>query len=427
MKLIPISLAAAAFAALPLAMPLSVHADSTITYDNTNFGQDNGDSSYSSSDSSYPFVGQQDFVLNGMIRRVDIDHDRIVVFSDDNRRYNVDDYDADIRLDGADADTTDLHDGMRVRITGRLLGRTFLEADRLRVVNDQAEDADTEENSSQEDDSALPDQEAAPDNTFQNDAASSDLDEQQPSQDLMENAPSQNWPTVPDAPAVSGTPISLDALITQVGSDGRHLTILDNNDHALMVDTLGTDIIVPGVNSEGQFSDLARGMHVKLIGTQAADGSIQADRIRVQPAPAPPVEQTISQISPVVPNVPAGLDLSRYTGILIDASALPEIQRSPSPSLVSEDGTLLYPDRSDVPTPDEVQSESIVRYYRSLADAESGVAGPHPLILRAVAVIGNAHDGLELSPDDTALFQALDARLRYTHTWKVGFLIPEDR
>ena len=36
-------------------------------------------------------------------------------------------------------------------------------------------------------------------------------------------------------------------------------------------------------------------------------------------------------------------------------------------------------------------------------------------------------DGLRLTAEDAALFQALDQRLHFTRTWKVGFLIPEDR
>ena len=73
-----------------------------------------------------------------------------------------------------------------------------------------------------------------------------------------------------------------------------------------------------------------------------------------------------------------------------------------------------------------MQEESIVRYYRTLDAAEDGVAGAHPLVLRAVAVVGS-DDGLQLTAEDAALFQALDQRLHFTRTWKVGFLIPADR
>ena len=89
--------------------------------------------------------------------------------------------------------------------------------------------------------------------------------------------------------------------------------------------------------------------------------------------------------------------------------------------------SLLYPDRSHVPTPDEVQDESIVRYYRTETDARTGVAGDNPLILPAQAVLTPAQDALQLSADDMVLFNALENRLHFSRTWKVGFLIPGDK
>jgi hypothetical protein len=118
-----------------------------------------------------------------------------------------------------------------------------------------------------------------------------------------------------------------------------------------------------------------------------------------------------------------------YTGLLIDARDLPNIMRSPAPTIngPAPDYALLYPDRSHVPTPDEVQDESIVRYYHTLDDAEKGVGGSNPLIVRATAVLGNAHDSLEISSVDAGQLLDLDKKIHFTRTWKVGFLIPSNQ
>ena len=122
-------------------------------------------------------------------------------------------------------------------------------------------------------------------------------------------------------------------------------------------------------------------------------------------------------------------DSAPYTGILLDARHLPEIDRSPAPAVYgpAPDFPLLYPDRAHVPTPDEVQDQSIVRYYHSEEAGKRGVGGENPLILKAEAVVGPAHDALRLSAEDMARFQDLDKKLRFSRTWKVGFLIPENR
>jgi hypothetical protein len=117
---------------------------------------------------------------------------------------------------------------------------------------------------------------------------------------------------------------------------------------------------------------------------------------------------------------------SEFTGILLDARQLPAIDRSPAPAIYGPgpDMPLLYPNRSDVPTPDEVQDESIVRYYHTEAEADAGVGGSHPLILTALAVLGPAHDALQLSADDMVRLQDAEKTLHFVETWKVGFLIP---
>ncbi|MBV9851991.1 MAG: hypothetical protein JO250_20185, partial [Armatimonadetes bacterium] len=233
-------------------------------------------------------------------------------------------------------------------------------------------------------------------------------------------------------PAPVGKDISLDARITKVDADGERISLLGPDDQRLTADTRGSDIILRATERAGQVGDLRRGMQVRLVGTQGPDGLVQADRIRILPDPAPAPEVVPAE-PPPAPNpggtdIPVDAHLEQYTGILIDARDLPAIQRSPAPTVLGPGPAplLLYPDRKHVPTPDEVQEESIVRYYHSLDAARDGVAGPRPLILRAVAVVGS-DDGLQLTDEDAALFQALDKRLHFTRTWKVGFLIPADR
>jgi hypothetical protein len=418
MRPAPLGIALVALASLPLYAGLpAAHADGTIRYDNTDFGPDTSadTTSADTTDASYPYEGQSGFVVDGLIRRVDAGNDRIVVFGDDNRRYNVDDYNADIRLHGQNADPGDLERGMRVRVSGRLLGVAFVAADLVRVLPSGDADSDT-----------------APLTAITPASPLAPVTPVLPEVDVPAAVPAPldegpAGPPVPAQPAVDGKPVDMDAVVTDLDADGRHITVLDPTDAHLTADTLGTDIILPGTTRAGQFADLARGMHVRLIGTQAADGSVQADRIRVTPDPAPaPVAAVVADPNPA-PSVAVDVDLSQYTGILIDARGLPGVMRSPAPTIVGADGGLLYPDRAHVPTPDEVQDESVVRYYHTLDDAEQGVAGPHPLILTAAAVVGPASDGLQLADGDAGLLQALDKRLRFSRTWKVGFLIPADR
>jgi hypothetical protein len=118
-----------------------------------------------------------------------------------------------------------------------------------------------------------------------------------------------------------------------------------------------------------------------------------------------------------------------YTGILIDARGLSDITRSMNPGIYgpAPSSDLVYPDRSHVPTPDEVQDESTARYYRTLTDAESGVAGSNPMIVDAVAVVGPAKDSLTVTADDDARIRDLDKQLHFTQTWKFGILVPLDK
>jgi hypothetical protein len=119
--------------------------------------------------------------------------------------------------------------------------------------------------------------------------------------------------------------------------------------------------------------------------------------------------------------------LDSYTGVLIDVRHLSGVSRSPAPSICGPDRCLVYPDRAHVPTPDQVQEESVVRYYRSEAEAKKGIAGNNPLILPAQALTGPGKDGVLLSAADMVLLMALDKRLHFSENWKVGFLVPEDQ
>ena len=118
-----------------------------------------------------------------------------------------------------------------------------------------------------------------------------------------------------------------------------------------------------------------------------------------------------------------------YTGILIDARHLPTIDRSPAPKILSPepDSEILYPDSAHVPNPDEVQEQSVVRYYHTEDEAHKGFVGENPLILRAVEVVGPAHDNLRLSAKDTVTLREADKAIGFTKSWKVGFMLPADR
>ncbi len=152
------------------------------------------------------------------------------------------------------------------------------------------------------------------------------------------------------------------------------------------------------------------------------------------PAPAPlPAAPT-----PVIATPADGAFLApepgAYTGVIIDARHLSEISRSPAPALyeapapdASGGGALLYPDRAHVPTPDEVQDATVVRYYYDEADAKARLVGANPLILRAVAVVGPARDAVTLTPADARLLAQADKSTHFTRNWRVGFLLPSGK
>ena len=153
---------------------------------------------------------------------------------------------------------------------------------------------------------------------------------------------------------------------------------------------------------------------------------VASSKLGATPSGSTPMAAVPVVVAPVPVTLTVSPTPEGYTGILIDARHLSTIDRSPAPAIYGPgpDMSLLYPNRSDVPTPDEVQDESIVRYYHTEADAEAGVGGSHPLILTALAVLGPAHDALQLSADDMVRLQDAEKSLHFVETWKVGFLIP---
>ena len=317
-----------------------------------------------------PFQQSENFVVTGTVQSVS--DDRMVVGGTDDHRYVVDAYGADIKLLGSrPGDTSSLSRGMYVRVAGTLLGRNLLEADHLSVLPDPA--------------------------------------------------PVQVIAPMPIAAVIAGPQFTLDAFVKDIDTAHSQVTLLGDDDKRYTADTRQTDIILRGTERAGLLSDLSHGMRVHLIGVLQPGGLVEADRIRVLPAPA-------LTPAPVVAPVPVAENMDAYTGLLIDCRSLPAISRSPAPAIyaTAPDVTLLYPDRSHVPTPDEVQEESIVRYYWTIDSAASGVGGTNPLIISALAVLGPAKDAVQLSAEDAARFQLLDKRLHFTRTWKVGFLMPAD-
>lgn len=339
-----------------------------------------------------------DAVVEGIVQSVDRSDDSVALAGSDGHRYIVDAYTAEVSLRDSPrpGELADITRGMRLEVTGRLVGRSMVEAARLRV---------------------LPEFRGA-------------LAEFGGTVPELHTAQIVTPPTVPPpaislplpsepAPAPAQPQLTLDGLIRDVDAAHHQVVVLGDDDKRYTLDLQGTDIILRGTERAGQFEDLARGMRVHLVGALLPSGVVEADRLRILPA----IEAPTPPPAPVAPVVE---DMSVYTGILIDARALPRMSRSPAPAIYgpAPDQNLLYPDRSHVPTPDEVQEESIVRYYHSETDGESGIGGAHPLILTAQAVLGPAEDAVQLTAEDAARFQALDKRLRFTRTWKVGFLIP---
>ncbi len=345
-----------------------------------------------------------DTVVVGTVQSVSRSSGRLVLSRPDGRRYVVDTHGADVipGTSGWAGRGPDLERGMRVEVTGTLREGNLLEASWLRVLPEFR--------------GALNYRTAPPIPSDYPALAEPSVDYAPPPP-----IPAPALP-LPAEPLLSPAQpqINVDGLIRDVDTAHDRVSFLTDDDNRYDLDVHNADIILRGTARAGRTADLVHGMRVRLVGAQTPSGLVEADRLRVLPPaeePAPP---------PVAPPAPVVEDMSVYTGLLIDARGLPRISRSPAPAIYGPlpDQDLLYPDRSHVPTPDEVQEESIVRYYHAEADADAGVGGMRPLILTALAVLGPAEDAVRLSAEDAARFQVLDKRLHFTRTWKVGFLIP---
>ena len=84
-----------------------------------------------------PFQSQS-FAMDGVIKAVDVDRDRVTFQGSDGKPYTLDTSQSDITLvDGNKAGmTADLSPGNRVRVTGHLLSSSIAEVDQLRVLDD---------------------------------------------------------------------------------------------------------------------------------------------------------------------------------------------------------------------------------------------------------------------------------------------------
>lgn len=339
---------------------------------------------------SHAYPDSDNITLTGSIVRVNADGDRLIVRTDRDRRFLVDAYSAEVVSPGNVSQSShDLQSGDRVRVVGRLLGVRFVEAGRVVLLGDGDDDSGAI--------AMAPPITLAPDDT-----------------------PS---PVVVPAPVTpAGPTVTIDAVVTSIVTEEDQLFIIDDNDKVYRVKADNADIIIPGVDRAGTLADLSKGERIKVIGETDSNGSIiLADRIRVEGAPDEPAP------APVPAPVAQPVDLSSYTGILIDVRDMEAIQRSPNPAVYDADMNEIYPDRSHVPTPDEVQNESTVRYYRTIDDAKAGVCGSNPLIINAEMVVGPADDGVLVGAADAKLFKDLDKLIGFSKNWKVGFLIPSDR
>ena len=84
-----------------------------------------------------PFQSQP-FAMDGVVKAVDVDRDRVTFQGSDGKPYTLDTSQSDITLvDGNKAGmTADLSPGNRVHVSGHLLSSSIAEVDQLRVLDD---------------------------------------------------------------------------------------------------------------------------------------------------------------------------------------------------------------------------------------------------------------------------------------------------
>jgi TolB-like protein len=110
-----------------------------------------------------------------------------------------------------------------------------------------------------------------------------------------------------------------------------------------------------------------------------------------------------------------------YTGVIVDARDF-DVQRAMGPRIVDEDGNVLYPDPRRSPSPDALQSAGMVSY----ASDERAVrrAGGHPLLVRAIDVVGPAREDVVVSREAAEQILQAERRWRCLTRRAVGILIP---
>lgn len=106
----------------------------------------------------------------------------------------------------------------------------------------------------------------------------------------------------------------------------------------------------------------------------------------------------------------------KYTGLIIDAEGL-KIERSMSPRILDEDGTVVYPDAAHIPDPDTVLDKGILDYSASLE--KSRRSGNKPLVIKATK---SDFNDVYISNEDAALIRKANKRAKFIETWQVCIL-----
>jgi TolB-like protein len=133
--------------------------------------------------------------------------------------------------------------------------------------------------------------------------------------------------------------------------------------------------------------------------------------------PQPPPHRDLKPQRPVEVEV----EDENYTGLVIDGRDLP-VERSQSPSILDEEGNLLYPYEKHAPNEDYVNASGMVDY--NVEVREQTRAGKHPLVVQAIRLSGNFHDDLVVSNEDAERIRRAQKRSRFLWQWKVVFLVP---
>lgn len=128
----------------------------------------------------------------------------------------------------------------------------------------------------------------------------------------------------------------------------------------------------------------------------------------------------LKPVRPVETVSPIETEDEVYTGLIIDGRDLP-VERSQAPSILDEDGNLIYPYDKHAPNADYVGENGMVDYNVDARDQTR--AGKHPLIVQAIKLSGSFHDDLIVSNEDAERIRRAQKRSPFLWKWKVVFLI----